>query len=283
MSKPKATPPPRPVAEVEALHLQNAFKTQLLNSVAHELSTPLTPIRLQLHTLMGGRAGPLSVDQQKCLTVIDRNIERLHGLVKNILDVSRLEANHFKVDMKAVDLAQVVTEGYEAYRDAAREAGVDLQAKIVAGAFVMADTPRLIQVVFNLLSNAIKFTPKGGRIVLEITKGDSDATVTVRDNGEGYNPQDQGKLFKPFSQLGGAVAGAYTGSGLGLYISDGVITLHGGHMWGESAGPGKGAEFGFALPLLASRPGAPPEPLVLRSMPAGGREEEFAKRIRSLI
>ncbi|HUR61937.1 MAG TPA: HAMP domain-containing sensor histidine kinase [Candidatus Thermoplasmatota archaeon] len=272
-----------PLPEVDQLQLQNAFKTQLLNSVAHELSTPLTPIRLQLHTLMGGRAGALTVEQQRCLTVIDRNIERLHGLVKNILDVSRLEAQHFKVEMKAVDLAQIVTEAYEAYRDAAREAGVELRAEVMAGAFVMADSPRLIQVAFNLLSNAIKFTPKGGTIHLGLAKEGPHASVTVRDNGVGFDPADQAKLFKPFSQLGGSVAAAYQGSGLGLYISDGIVALHGGSMWGESPGQGKGAEFGFRLPLVATQAGAPPVPLVMRSGASSSREAEFADRIRSLV
>lgn len=277
----KVDPGPAPGTDVARLQEQNEYKTQLLNSVAHELSTPLTPIRLQLQFLQSGRHGVMNAEQHKALDVVSRNVNRLSGLVKDLLDVARLDSKRFPIEFVATDLSQVVTEAMDSFQDPAKAAGVRLEAHFVKGLQALADGRRLVQVLYNLISNAIKFTPPGGTIKVELVQDDGSATVSVTDTGVGFRPEDADKLFKPFSQLDSGTAGAYAGHGLGLFISHGIIELHGGTIWGTSPGLGRGATFAFTIPLQAEGINGPP--VTRTDIDVGGRDDAFARRIRSLL
>jgi signal transduction histidine kinase len=235
------------------------FRRDFVNQAAHEINNPLTPIALQTELLRSGRPGPLSPQQQRALGVIDRNVARLARLAGDILDAARLQAGRLGVELERVDLRTLALEAVEAHREHAAAGQVTLDVAAPRGAEVMADPQRLAQVLDNLLSNALKFTPPGGRVLVEAGAPDGRASVTVRDTGAGFPPEDAARLFQPFSQLPSGKA--HGGTGLGLYVSKGIVEQHGGTLRGASDGPGLGAAFTMELPLAPPAGAAPDEAL----------------------
>ncbi|MGB1697527.1 MAG: sensor histidine kinase, partial [Thermoplasmatota archaeon] len=132
--------------ELEELRAQDAFKTQFLNMAAHELNTPLTPIRLQHHLLTTETIGPLSEQQMKAQEVIGRNLNRLSSLISDILDVARLESKALAVEMKPMDLARVVRDSLDSYSAPAEQVGVELTSEVPEEAVVQGSAERISQV-----------------------------------------------------------------------------------------------------------------------------------------
>jgi PAS domain S-box-containing protein len=240
--------------QVEHLEELSTFKTDLLNTAAHELKNPLTPIRLQLHLLKS--SGPLNERQEKAAQTVERNFHRLNVLIQDMRDVARIQSGKLSLERGRVDLEQVVREAAESFEEPARQAGVELAAELVERPVVEADGGRVSQVLFNLVSNAIKFTPPGGRVTVEVRRESGGAAVRVRDTGRGLTAEQIERLFRPFSQVHQPGEVKEKGTGLGLYICKGIIEQHGGSIWAESPGPGQGCTFGFTLPA-APRTGPP--------------------------
>lgn len=240
-------------------HLKQAYaqlqkvdreRMQFLNNAAHELGTPLTPIRLQVHLLRNRlRAAGRDAAEMRAIDIIDRNFERLGHLVRDLLDSARLQAVSMKLHRMPIDLRDVVYSSVETYLAPANEAGVELQVGDLPAMPVECDTSRISQVLDNLLSNAVKFTPQGQAIKVDGQVVGGMARVTVRDAGAGIRPEDLSKLFRPFSQVHDTMQSTKGGTGLGLYISQGLVQAHGGQIRAESAGLGRGATFWFELPL----------------------------------
>ncbi len=266
--------------ELERLEQLNSFKTQLLNTAAHELNTPLTPLRLQVHLLRSKSLGELSNRQLKAVTVLERNVERLAMLVSDILDVARLESGHLTVEKEATDLVDLLQEAAQSYEETARGVGVDLQVDVQGEVMVDADPRRILQVLYNLVSNGIKFTPEGGRVAIRIDIEDDMAVICVEDSGLGMTRQQLDALFQPFSRVHDTEKTAIPGTGLGLYISRGIVHQHGGTIEATSRGADKGSTFRFTLPLSMGKPHriepkpAPPSPMVTGPL---------AQRLRELI
>ncbi len=250
--------------EVRRLRRLEDLKTQFFNSAAHELGTPLTPIRLQLEILKRLQDGTESVAQRKAVEILDRNVDRLAKLSQDILDVARLQGGHMRIQFQPTDLHRVVREVVESLEPFALTQGIDFTVASNPHALVSADPRRIGQVLLNLVNNAIKFTPRGGRVVVECT-GSGDAwRILVRDTGVGLRQDQIARLFQPFEQVLDEAQPAGVGTGLGLFVSRGIIELHGGRLWCESPGTGRGATFAFALPALstASPQRTPPTPVV---------------------
>lgn len=267
--------------EVERLRQLNAFKTNLINSAAHELSTPLTPIRLQLHMLKSGERGSLTDSQRWSIEVVDRNVERLSSLVKDLLDVARLDAARFPVDMRPTELAAIVDEAAESFREPAQRAGLKFTCTVDPGLVVLADARRLVQVLFNLIGNAVKFTRPPGSITVEAHRTGAEATVTVHDSGVGFRLEDRDRLFTAFTQIFNPEIGYAPGAGLGLYISRSIVELHGGRIWAHSEGPEKGSRFAFTVPLAAH--GEAAQPMVRSAKVGAVAEDSFTRRLRELV
>lgn len=227
----------------------DTVKTQFINTAAHELGTPLTPIRIQLHMLKNGRVGDLSQEQSRALRILDRNVDRLATLVTDMLDAAKVQSHKLVVERASLDLGRVVEECVESFLDPAAQGGVVIVPRIERGLEVLGDGKRVTQVMFNLLSNALKFTPRGGRVIVEAHRDGERAVVLVRDSGVGIRAEDVGKLFKPFSQVHDTSDRTRGGTGLGLYISKGIVEHHEGEMWVTSEGVGSGSTFAFAIPL----------------------------------
>jgi PAS domain S-box-containing protein len=232
----------------ERLREMDRLKTQFINNAAHELGTPLTPIKIQALLLNTGKLGPLSEPQRKSVRVLSRNVDQLGLLLRDVLDSARVQAGRLNVSLVPVELDRVVQEAVESFQEPAADQGVALTIEAEPGVIIHADAPRLNQVFFNLLRNALKFTPSGGRVEVTVSRRDGQAVVEVRDTGCGIRPEDIGRLFQPFSQVHDKMQMTQSGTGLGLYISHGIVESHGGAIACESAGLGTGATFRVTLP-----------------------------------
>lgn len=236
------------VANVRLKELDR-IKTRLINSAAHELGTPLTPIKMQLYML---KAFPdqLNPRQKRAVDILDRNVDRLTFLVQDMLDVARLESGKMDIRHEPADVSDLIREVNETFFDSAARAGVSMEARADPGLWIEGDANRLGQVLYNLLSNALKFTRAGGKIVIAAHQAGNEVLVTVSDNGTGLDQGQISRLFQPFTQVHDPMAVHATGTGLGLYISRGLIAAHGGRIWAESPGLGLGSTFAFALPMI---------------------------------
>jgi PAS domain S-box-containing protein len=235
--------------------LQQVDKERMmfLNNAAHELGTPLTPIRLQIHLLRTrGSADP---DERKAVEILERNFDRLAHLVRDLLDSARLQASNLKLQPEPFDLREAIYQSVENYLAPAREAGVLLEVEETEPLRIGADRGRLGQVFDNLLSNAVKFTPRGARIHVSAGRDGDAAWVRVRDEGAGMRPTDLERLFRPFSQVHDTMQATRGGTGLGLYISRGIMEAHGGAIVAASDGLGKGSTFTVRIPLAQDGPG----------------------------
>jgi signal transduction histidine kinase/transcriptional regulator with GAF, ATPase, and Fis domain len=254
-------------------------KSEFVSTVSHELRTPMTSIKGYADLLTMGAAGTLTEDQQRFLFVIKTNADRLTMLVNDLLDIGRIDADRVQLNLKEVELGQVVQGVIDALRGKAMEKRQSLQADIpVDLPTAVADRDRLIQVLTNLISNAQQYTPTGGRIGVKARLGDglgpemSQAKglpqsavlvdeagsskepkmiwVEVVDNGIGIAVEDRDKVFERFFRSDHPLVQETTGTGLGLSITKSLIEMHGGTIWIESEA-GEGSVFGFSLPVAA--------------------------------
>ncbi len=244
--------------EVERLREISRFRSNLLNAASHELKTPITPLKLQLHLLKSGRLGPLSSRQDRAVAILDRNLGRLARLVSDVLDVARLDSGRLVLRSQSLDLNPMIFDAVETFDETARDAGVSLDAHLHGAIWLTADPVRITQVLHNLISNALKFTPRGGRILVRSGLADGarglDAWVRVDDTGIGLGPDQIARLFQPFSQVHDPMETNQPGTGLGLYISRGIVEQHGGGITCESGGRGLGTTFRFTLPNASPDP-----------------------------
>jgi two-component system CheB/CheR fusion protein len=233
---------------VARLREMDDVKTRFINIASHELRTPMTPIRSELHLLRSGKRGPLTPEQQRGLQMVGRNVDRLNRLIRELLEASRMQAGRLQLQVTPCDLLGVAGDAAHTMDGEAREKGVQL---VVEGepVRVLADADRITQVLINLCENAIQFTPSGGRIVVRVGREGGAGMASVADTGAGIDPAVIPKLFQPFSQAEQGVPRTEGGTGLGLYICKGFVEGHGGRIWCSSEGKGKGATFAFTLPL----------------------------------
>lgn len=239
--------------ELHQLKEMNDFKTQFINMAAHELRTPITPIRMLVHMLRSRAETDKRRKDVDALGVVDRNVQRLERLVEDLLSAARIQSQRMKVDRGPLNLARIIADSTRTFTPVATERGIKLASALDGNIAAYGDGGRISQVLYNLLDNALKFTPAGGSVTVSTTSDERNVTVRVQDTGTGMRPDQLARLFQPFSQVHDPeMAPQVGGTGLGLYISRGIIEAHGGTMWCESGGPGKGASFAFALPRGAS-------------------------------
>jgi PAS domain S-box-containing protein len=223
------------------------------HTLSHELKTPLTSAREFVSIVIDGLAGPLNETQLEYLGIAKESCDQLRLYVNDLLDVTRLETGKLSLDIQAVPLAALIERVVEMLAPAAAGKGVSLscdsQPDLPA---VPIDKQRILQVLTNLTTNAIKFTPAGGQIRLSLSQGTADPEclqVAVRDTGRGI-PKDQLDLiFNRLYQVneGDRAAESWSGLGLGLYICQELVQLHGGRISVESE-LGQGSTFTFTIP-----------------------------------
>ena len=238
----------------EEVKAANQAKTEFMSVASHELKIPMTSIKgyARMMDMVGGDR--LSEQQKGFLDIIAANVDRMNRLVGDLLDVSRIEAGRIKLEMTSVDIKDVIDEVLLSLKTQIEEKELQLISDIPPDApSVWADYGRLVQIVTNLLSNAYKYTPEGGRIEVQVryvNGGNSDPylSVSVSDTGFGISEEDQQQLFTKFFRASDQNIREVHGTGLGLSITKGMIEMHSGKMWFNSA-LGQGSTFGFDLPV----------------------------------
>jgi signal transduction histidine kinase len=226
------------------------LKDDFVASVSHELRTPLTSIQGYVELMLDEETGPLNETQRKFLSVVERNTERQMVLVGDLLLVAQLGAADLQLDLEPVEVGALVKEAVEAARPTAEAKGIALEfATDHRSANVLADAPRLAQVMDNLISNAIKFTP-AGRVSVQLSSDADETVIDVVDTGIGISPDEQGQLFERFFRTTAADTNAVQGTGLGLSIARAITSAHGGTIELDRSGS-NGTTFRLTLPLDA--------------------------------
>ena len=235
----------------EALREADRRKSDFIAMLSHELRNPLAPIRNALYMLE--RAGVVSEQTGRALTIANRQLRHLSRMVDDLMDVTRLSRGEYHLDRHRVDFAKVVRAAVEDHRSilAEREVAVDVLAPSDP-VVVDGDAARLNQVVGNLLFNAAKFTDPGGKVVVTVEVAGRDAILRVQDNGIGISETVKGKLFEPFVQADTTLARTRGGLGLGLAVVKMLAELHNGTVRAQSAGVGQGSEFIVTMPLAGA-------------------------------
>jgi signal transduction histidine kinase len=231
----------------ERLRELDRMKDDFVALVTHELRTPLTSIRGYLELVLEEEVGALSAEQRHSLNVVHRNSERLLRLASDLMFVGRLDASGLELDQEELDLATIAGEAIESARATAEANGLALDLSVEHQPLVQGDSGRLSQLFDNLISNAIKFTPRGGRVNVRVTAGETKVAVEVADSGIGISAADQGRLFDRYFRASSATARGIGGTGLGLAISKAIVEAHRGEIAVESC-EGEGTTFRVELP-----------------------------------
>jgi nitrogen-specific signal transduction histidine kinase len=243
----------------------NQMQNDFINIAAHELRTPIQPIlglTQVLQSKIKNYNNSNSTEYQELLDTIVRNAKRLRQLTEDILDVTRIDSQSLQLKKELLNVNEVILSVLGDYggssiisnnrgnKDIIKKVHIENEVKINFSSkddvFIMADRLRLYQVFANLLNNAIKFTKEGSiDIIVQKRVKNKEAVVIIRDTGLGIDPEILPRLFSKFS-----TKSETSGTGLGLYISKGIVEAHGGRMWAKNNKNGqKGATFYFRLPL----------------------------------
>ena len=223
-------------------------KDEFVAMLSHELRTPLNAILGWARLVRHG--GLPSEKHPHAMEVIERNAEAQSQLVGDLLDVSRVINGTVRINPAQMDLGDAVEMAIEGIRPGADAKRITLEVVLdSSSALLRGDADRLQQVVWNLLTNAVKFTPKGGRIRVELRRVDSDLELAVEDTGIGIAPEFLPHMFDSFRQSDSTTTRAHGGLGVGLAIAKHLVTLHGGTLEGSSGGLGHGAKFTVRLPI----------------------------------
>jgi signal transduction histidine kinase/ActR/RegA family two-component response regulator len=230
----------------------NRIKDEFLATLSHELRTPLTSLLGWSSVLREAKRDEKVLAQG--LDAIDRNARVQAQLIDDLLDVSRIVSGKLNLDVRPLDITSVARAAINVVQPAADAKAItlDYYAEPGLGA-ISADSARVHQIIWNLLSNAVKFTPQGGKISLRVEQTGSDARVTVKDTGQGIDPEFLPRVFDRFRQADSSTTRSFGGLGLGLAIVRHLVELHGGTVSAQSDGVGKGATFTATFPLLADR------------------------------
>lgn len=240
------------------LELEQAsrHKSSFLASMSHELRTPLTSILGFSSLLIQELFGELNEKQQSYVQGIEDSGLHLLELIKDILDLSKIEAGKMALDFAPCSLVGICRETIGLVSSQARKKQIAIQLDIVPNLdTIEADELRLRQMLLNLLSNALKFSDPGSQVGLEVSLHDGKIQISVWDQGIGIAETDLDLLFQPFQQIDSSLSRNHEGTGLGLALTNQFAHLHGGHVTCESR-LGEGSRFTIVLPDL--RPSSTP-------------------------
>lgn len=260
----------------------NRAKSEFLANMSHELRTPLHHIIGFSELVLNKKFGTLNALQNEYMNDVLQSSKHLLALINDILDLSRIESGKFEIDLSEVNVRGCLENSLVMIKEKALKHAISLETNIDPDLqTITADERKLKQILYNLLSNAVKFTPKGGRIclsaksvlcrirpgrrindrpgkqLLEVISaaqpphGDDirpGIQISVLDSGIGIQSDDLERIFNRFEQIIGMRSRNWEGSGLGLALTKELVELHGGKIWAQSDGPGKGSLFCFILP-----------------------------------
>ncbi len=224
------------------------IKSEFISTVSHELRTPLTSIRGSLGLIIGGAMGEIPAKAKQLLDIANKNNERLVHLINEILDIEKIEADKMVLDIKPLNMTNLIEHAIEKTKGFAEQFQVNLVFHNEAPrVMVEADHDRFIQVLTNLISNACKFSPQGERVEITSEYIDGWVRVSVADHGEGIPDEFHERIFQKFAQADSSDTRQKGGTGLGLSITKAIVEKQGG-LIGFNTEPGVGTIFYLKLP-----------------------------------
>jgi two-component system, chemotaxis family, CheB/CheR fusion protein len=227
------------------------LKDEFLSLASHELRTPLTSIQgnAELLHLKLQRRAKATDDSEQDIRVVERIIhqaKRLNVLIDEMLDATRIQGEVLELNNEGdIDLVEVTQRTIDSYAAIGRKIILEDTADALVDDW---DEARLEQVLHNLLSNALKYSPEDTSVKVRLERQDNEAVVSIKDQGPGLSTEEQARIFDRFYRLSRDEKSNVEGLGLGLYITQEIITRFGGRIWVESK-PGEGSTFSFSLPL----------------------------------
>ena len=241
------------LAPLEELDRQRA---EFLELVSHELRTPLAAIKGSTATVLAASPALDPVELHQFFRVVDEQADRMRGLIGDLLDAGRIDTGTLSVSPVPTEVAELVEQARKTFLNSGstHTVLVDLPEDLP---LVLADGPRIVQVLSNLLSNAARHSPGSSPIRVAAVRDGPHVAVSVSDEGKGVTAEQLPRLFRKYAGPGDDDAGAgLGGSGLGLAICKGLVEAHGGRIRAESGGPGQGARFTFTVPVAGDAPRA---------------------------
>ncbi len=249
----------------EKLREADKLKSNFISIVSHELRTPLTIIKGFTSFLEKEAAGGLNETQKNFVSTISSNTERLARIINDMVDMSKIESGIFSIEKERRELVSLINEVVESMRHVAGEKGVFLSAEFSGkNAIAYVDKGRIVQTVSNLINNAVRFSGNGGNVIVSLAAAEKAVLpariaekmseeknyyhICVRDEGAGIEEKYLDKIFERFFQVESANTRKHQGAGLGLSIAKSIVEAHGGQIWAESDGPGKGAKIQMIIP-----------------------------------
>jgi len=222
------------------------LKSEFIATASHELRTPLTSVQMSVHLLLEGAAGTLALKQQELLQACKEDCERLERLMRDFLDLSRIEAGKSAPQLAPVRVSDLVSASTEGLRPQVEAKGLSFVSDVPAQLpFVFADRGQIERVITNLVSNAVRHTDRGGEIRLSAVQRQGHVAISVKDTGHGIPPEYLAHIFEKFVRVPDAPSGD---AGLGLAISKRIVEAHGGKIVVQSE-VGRGTTFTFTLPM----------------------------------
>lgn len=233
---------------LEALEQLNRLKSEFISTVSHELRTPLAIIKQLVMLMYNETVGPINSKQKEVLKKSQNNIERLKNIIDELLDISRIEREEFKLRYSLVNLNDLIRDSSDFFKKLAKDRGINLEYRLPRKqANIFIDAERINRVFSNLIDNAIKFTEEKGKVKVEVRILEDKVRVGVIDSGIGIAKANLSQLFNKFTQVSKIATAERKGVGLGLSIAKELIERHRGEIWVESKS-GVGSKFYFTLP-----------------------------------
>ena len=263
------------VQDMTPLEDLERLRAEFLGVVSHELRTPLTSIRGSADTLMEASDDLDPAEMHQFFRIIREQADHMRDLIGDLLDVARMEMGALSMHPEPVELARVVDDARSRFISGGGgdRLRIDLAPDLL---LVMADRRRIIQVLVNLLFNAARNSEEYSTIRVTVEREDTQAAVSVADEGRGISAERLPHLFRKFSRI--ETEDQESDTGLGLAICKGIVEAHGGRIWAESEGPGLGARFTFTLPVVvdAAGPAGGDQSSADPEVSPGGRERILA-------
>jgi signal transduction histidine kinase/CheY-like chemotaxis protein len=235
------------------LQRANAFKNEVLGTVAHDLKNPLGVILGRTEMLKELISGAMASKEGSVAQVdhIRDATKRLTSMVDHLISDAMADAFDITIRREPVDIAGLVMEIVETNRPSASNKQQTIEVSAPPERTTMCDGDRMREAIDNLVSNAIKYSPIGGKITLTVAYEGDNALIHVADQGAGLSPEDLGRLFGRFQRLSAKPTGGESSTGLGLSIVKRIVDMHGGKVTADSAGQGEGSTFTISLPSSA--------------------------------
>ncbi|NEU29874.1 cell wall metabolism sensor histidine kinase WalK [bacterium LRH843] len=227
--------------EITELKKLELIRKDFIANVSHELKTPVTSIKGFAETLLDGAMHTAELREQ-FLTIIYKESERLQGLIYNLLELSKMEQEYFKLNWQSTDLRKILEEVVALLNEKAKEKQVELTVNVEGDTSIEGDPERLEQILINLINNGVTYTPSGGRVMIFLKGFEQDVEVKIIDTGVGIAQNDLPRIFERFYRVDRARSRNSGGTGLGLAIVKHLVEVHEGHIHVESR-VGKGTTF----------------------------------------